>query len=181
METMLVVSSILLWIVMLINILLTIGLARRMRTGTYPNRESLKIGQKVPSFSVQTLQGKTMTQADYAGRLTAFVFVSPHCEPCRDGLPHLRELSSNARELGVELVLVSDEGEETTRPFVQGEVDGLTVMVAPREHNPFFMDFKVQGTPSFYLLDAYGKVQGAGLGVDGLAGKLEALSKTERR
>jgi peroxiredoxin len=181
METILVVSSVLLWVAVLLNILLTLGLARRIRSA-FPAMESLKIGQKAPNFSAQTLQDQTLTLADYAGRSTAVVFVSPHCKPCREELPHLRELSPKARDFGAEIVLVSDEGEETTRPFVEGAVDGLTVLVAPRDRNPLFTDYKVPGTPSFYLLDAQGKVRGTGVGIDELAEKLEALaSRSERR
>lgn len=180
METILVVSSVLLWAAVLLNLLLTLGLARRIRTAI-PVMESLKVGQKAPNFSAQTLQGQTLTLANYAGRRTAFVFVSPHCKPCQEELPHLRELSSKARDFGTELVLVSDEGEETTGPFAEGVVDGLTVLVAPRGRNPLFTDYKVPGTPSFYLLDAHGKVHGTGIGIDELAEKLEALSNGKRR
>jgi peroxiredoxin len=176
METVLVVNSISLWVVVLLNLLLTLGLARRIRNAAFPVMESLKVGQKAPSFSAQTLQGQTMTLADYADRATAFLFVSPHCTPCRDELPHLRELLPKAKNWGAELVLVSDEGEETTRPFVEETVDGLTVLVAPRDRNPLITDYKVPGTPSFYLLDAHGKVEAAGFGVSDLVEKLEALS-----
>jgi len=180
METILVISSIFLWFAVLLNILLTLGLARRVRVAS-PLMESLKVGQKAPDFSAQNIQGKTVTLAEYAGKSTAFVFVSPHCNPCREELSHLRELSPKAREFGTELVLVSDEGEETTRPFVDGTVDGLTVLVAPRDRNTLFRDYKVPGTPSFYLLDVQGKVQATGIGVDELAQHLEALSNRERR
>lgn len=180
MESILLLSSISLWVVVLLNLILTLGLARRVHTA-FPMMDSLKIGQKAPNFSAPTLQGKTVTLADYAGRTAAFVFVSPHCKPCREELPHLRDLAPKAKDFGVELVLVSDEGEETTRPFVEGTVDGLTVLVAPRDRNPLFRDYKVPGTPSFYLLDAQGKVQATGVGGDELAGKLEALSNDQRR
>ncbi len=176
MEMILVVSSILLWVMVLLNMLWTLGLARRVRS-VHPVMDSLKIGQRAPAFSAPSLQSSLMTLTDYAERVAAFVFVSPHCEPCRNELPHLRELSSKAREYGVELVLVSDEGEETTRPFVDGTMDGLTVLVAPRNHNRFFSDYKVPGTPSFYLLDAQGKVQGTGIGVSELSEKIEALPR----
>jgi peroxiredoxin len=180
METLLVVSSILLWVVVLLNILLTLGLARRVRVAI-PVMDSLKVGQKAPNFNVQTLQGKTITLANYADQLTAFVFISPHCKPCREELPHLRELSFKARDYGAEIVLVSDEDEESTRAFVDGTVDSLTVLVAPRDRNPLFRDYKVPGTPSFYLLDSQGKVQATGAGIDELAGKLEAFSNSKRR
>ncbi|GJQ52982.1 MAG: hypothetical protein HKUEN02_18290 [Anaerolineaceae bacterium] len=98
MEMILVVSSILLWVMVLLNMLWTLGLARRVRSA-HPVMDSLKIGQSAPAFSALTLQGKTMTLTDYAERAAAFVFVSPHCEPCREEFPHLRELSSKARDM----------------------------------------------------------------------------------
>lgn len=180
METILIISLISLWVVVLLNLLLTLGLARRIRNTAFPLMESLKIGQKAPNFSALTLQGSTITLADYAGHAAAFVFVSPHCAPCREELPHLRDLAPKAGGYGAELVLVSDEGEETTRPFVEGTVDGLTVLVAPRDRNPLFRDYKVPGTPSFYLLDEHGKVQATGIGVSDLAGKLEAFSQSAK-
>lgn len=84
MESILIISSILLWVVVLLNLLLTLGLARRIRNAAFPVMESLKIGQKAPDFSALTLQGKTVTLADYAGHAAAFVFVSPDCKPCRE-------------------------------------------------------------------------------------------------
>ncbi|NUQ84742.1 MAG: TlpA family protein disulfide reductase [Anaerolineales bacterium] len=142
----------------------------------------MKIGQKAPDFSALTLQGKTVTLADYAGHAAAFVFVSPDCKPCREELPRLRELLPNARGFGTELVLVSDGDEEKTRPLMDGLGDGLSVLLAPREHNPFFSDYKAIGTPSYCLIDTNGKVQAAGIGMIELAERIEALvSNKERR
>jgi peroxiredoxin len=177
MESILIISSTSLWVVVLLNLLLTLGSARRIRNAAFPVMESLKVGQKAPDFRAPTLQGQTMTLADYAGHPTAFVFISPHCTPCREELPRLRDLAPKVRGFGAELVLVSDEGEETTRPFVEGTVDGLTVLVAPRDRNPLFTDYKVPGPPSFYLIDASGKVQRTGVRVSDLTEKLEAFSQ----
>lgn len=154
MESILIISSILLWVVVLLNLLLTLGLARRIRNANFPVMESLKVGQKAPNFSAQTLQGKTVTLNDYEGRAAAFVFVSPDCKPCREELPRIRDLFPIARGFGTELVLVSDGGDEKTRSLVDGLADDLPVLVAPREHNPFFSDYKAMGTPSFCLIDA---------------------------
>lgn len=181
METILIISSILLWVVVLLNVLLTLGLARRIRSA-FPRMESLKVGQKAPDFSAQTLQGKPITLNEYKGRAAAFIFVSPDCKPCREELPKLRNLMPSFKQSGIELVLVSDGDEEKTRSLVDGSADGLSVLVAPREHNPLFSDYKAMGTPSFCLIDANGKVQAAGIGVSELTENIEALaSSSERR
>jgi len=75
---------------------------------------------------------------------------------------------------------VSDADEEKTRPLIDGLADGLPVLVAPREHNPFFTDYKAMGTPSYCLIDAQGRVQAAGMGVSELVEKFEALSQVAK-
>ncbi|PIV27193.1 MAG: hypothetical protein COS37_03225, partial [Anaerolineae bacterium CG03_land_8_20_14_0_80_58_20] len=86
----------------------------------------------------------------------------------------------DARQFGTELVLVSDADEEKTRPLIDGLADGLPVLVAPRDHNPFFTDYKAMGTPSYCLIDAQGRVQAAGMGVSELVEKFEALSQVAK-
>lgn len=106
-----------------------------------------------------------------------FVFVSPDCKPCREELPKLRSLSLTTRELKTELTLVSDGDGEKTRSLVDGLADGMLILVAPREHNRFFSDYKAMGTPSFCMIDASGRVQAAGIGIAELTESIEALSQ----
>jgi peroxiredoxin len=163
-ENILVVSTILLWILMLFNILLTVGLARRIKA-RLPNLETLKVGQKAPNFTAWTLAGDPVTLADYAGRTVAFIFMSPDCQPCREQLPELVNIQSKAKQNGVEIVMVSDAGEAETLSFI-AELDvQLPVLVAPRERSSFLVDFKVHGTPSYCVVDAQGIVRVTDLGV----------------
>lgn len=179
METILVLSSILLWVLVLLNLLLTLGLARRLRNA-FPKVEMLKAGQPAPDFISLTLKGETVTLATYARRPVAFVFVSPDCKPCREELPRLAGLRPQAEQFGVELVLVSDADEDKTLSFVEGIAEGLPVPVAPRARTSFLMDYKAMGTPSYCLLDAQGRVRAAGPGLAELGGKLRALSRQSR-
>lgn len=110
METFLVISSILLWVLLLFNILLTLGLSRRI-SRQFPKMESLKPGQPAPDFTAWTLDGEPVTRASYNAQSTALIFVSPHCGPCRDEMPKLETLRPQADSQGISLVLVSDSGE----------------------------------------------------------------------
>lgn len=91
MEFILVVSSVLLWIAVLFNLMLTIAIIRRGRARQsgfdMANVPTLEIGSQAPDFTAQTLDGKTVTLADYAGKPVVFVFISPTCRPCIDKLP----------------------------------------------------------------------------------------------
>jgi peroxiredoxin len=180
METILVVSSILLWILTLFNILLTIGLGRRI-SARLPKIEFLKVGQTAPHFTAWKLDGKEMTLANYAGQAVTFVFISPHCRPCRDEIPNLEALYPKAQKHGVELALVSDAGWEETRAFANELGVQLPLLVAPRERTSFLRDYKALSTPSYCVVNAKGKVQAAKMDLSELGREIEKLSDTGER
>jgi len=156
-----VVSLVLLWGVVILNVLLTLALIRRVNSGTEAGG-GLSAGQQAPDFSAMTLHGETVTLATYAHQAVAFVFISPHCGPCRQALPTYESLWPLARQAGVELVLVSVVDEVQTRAFVDETKLQIPILVAPRENNSFTNDYKVTGTPFYTLIDAEGKIQAAG-------------------
>lgn len=164
MQNLLFVSSILLWILMFLNILLTIGLARRV-SRQLPKMETLKVGQPAPDFEAWTLGGEPVTQASYSGQSIAFVFISPHCGPCRDEIPKLERLRPQAESHGHSLILVSNSEESETRAFLKELGSTLPVLVAPHERTSFLRDYKSSATPSFCLIGRDGKVKAAGVGV----------------
>lgn len=163
METALIVSSILLWLVVLLNLLLTLGLVRRLDTGGRSvSAMGLEAGEPAPDFTAQTLSGETVTRSTYAGRNMAFVFISTHCSPCNEILSHMGPLEPKAARAGVELVLVSTDEMEETCTFVEKQNISLPVLIAPRSNNPFLEDYKFISTPSYCLVNEQGKVQSAG-------------------
>ena len=163
-ETVLLVSMGLLWVVVLFNLLLTLALVRR--TSTQPRsqqKEWFKAGEKAPDFTAETLDGKPVTLASYAGRPAAFLFMSPSCDPCREHLPGYDALGKIARRAGTQLVYVSTSGLDETRIHVEEFGITLPVIVAPQEDNSFARDYKITGTPQYCLLDAHGNVHSCGL------------------
>lgn len=167
METALVVSSILLWLVLLLNLLLTFGLIRRLnnerRQKAAPPLEMLEAGQPAPDFSAQALNGDIVTLSSYAGQRVAFHFISTGCEPCREYLPQLEQLHPQATQAGIDLVLVSADPLEETRTFVERMNIHLPILAAPRKSNPFFETYKANLTPSYTLINEKGIIESAGL------------------
>lgn len=171
MNNALVLSSILLWIVVLFNLLLTIALVRRISTiqpeFNMENVETLEIGSQAPDFTAVTLDGESVSIASYTQKAVAFIFISPTCTPCLEKIPLMNTLESQAKLAGVELVLVNTTDREKTKAFVEEFNIELPVLVAPRDSNSFVKDYKVGGTPFFCLIDRKGKVQATGfLGSD---------------
>jgi peroxiredoxin len=158
MERLLIVSSVLLWLLVLFNLLLTLALVRRIGG----QAAALKLGQRAPAFEATDLRGQKVSLATYAGRSLALLFVAPHCGPCREELPRLQAVGPQARRAGVELVLVSVASHDETQTFARDNGIDLPILVAPQESNPFMKDYKARGTPYYCVVGPQGRVQAVG-------------------
>lgn len=164
MDQILVVSSVLLWVVVLFNLLMTLAVVRRLNAGSQKEvrKVGLEEGQLAPAFTAETLSGETVTLSTYARRTVAFIFISPHCQPCIAQLPRIDVAALNAAEIGVEVVLVSDAGVVETRALAAEHNIKAPILVAPRKSNPFLNDYKATSVPSYCVVDVRGEVQSAG-------------------
>ncbi|GJM39940.1 MAG: hypothetical protein DHS20C20_02220 [Ardenticatenaceae bacterium] len=167
MEQLLIVNSILVWLALLGQFLLTFALIRKVNginqmsgNGGQP-REFLKVGQAAPDFEVQTLEGELVTKASYMGRKVAFIFLSPGCSPCYEAVPTLEELHSGATESGVYLCIVMTSTQEQAKKFVDEQIVSLPVLVTTPD-GKFKRDYKVGGTPFYCLLNEQGLVEATG-------------------
>jgi hypothetical protein len=170
--TFLSASLIALWSVVLVLLLLTMRVLRRLRAeddlrskaAELENAPPLPIGAPAPDFRARKLSGEPARLADYAGRAVAFIFVSPRCGQCRSEVRTLNRLAPLAkRQAGVELILVSDRGAAETSEWIIAirEEDGvevpLQILVATsdllRIYNPHGL------LPYYCLIDEQGIVQ----------------------
>lgn len=165
MENALITSSILLWLIVLCNLLLTLALIRRVNDSSQralvPDI-GLKTGQTAPDFTAQTLTDEIVNLNTYLGRKVAFLFISTRCDPCRKILPEIMNLAPKAARAGVEFVLVSGSPVEDTHSFVKEFDIHLPVLIAPRARNPFLEEYKAIGTPYYCIINQQGKVQATG-------------------
>ncbi len=161
MEQKLAASSILLWVGLLFNLLLTLALIKRITSKSAPN--FLKAGTKAPDFTAQTLDGNTKTLADYAGQKIVLLFASTWCGHCKKKFPDWQELFPQAHRVGYEFLLVVTSG---SLADVQAMIDeyklSIPILHAPNDSNSFMKDYKVEGTPSCYIVGEDGKVVFAG-------------------
>jgi peroxiredoxin len=166
MNNALVLSSILLWAVVLFNLLLTIALIRKSSTAQpgfdMAHIPTLEVGSQAPEFTAETLDGKTVTLADYTGKTVAVIFISASCKPCLEKLPSLNKLSQRAKSFGMELVLVNIGNKEETKELIQQQNILLPTFIAHPTINPFMRDYKVAGTPYYCVVDEDGKVVSTG-------------------
>jgi len=153
---------------------MTIALARRVNGLLRSNAVStpnaleggLEAGQIAPDFSAQTLEGERVSLSTFAQRSVAFIFISPSCKPCLERIPAIEALRPRAEQAGIHLVLVSVAGEAETQALANKTSIRLPILIAPRDSNTFMESYKVEGTPSYCLINADGKVRAAGYFLD---------------
>lgn len=166
MERFLLVSSLLLWAVVLFNLMLTLSLVRRFSKMMGPpdiiDVPTLEVGTRAPDFQASTMDNQIVDLTMYSRKSVGFIFISPSCTPCIEKMPIFHQIEPQARDYGVNLVLVSLADREETKAFVQMYSIKMPILFAPRNNNPFAENYKVAGTPFYCLLDKDGKVQSAG-------------------
>lgn len=178
MSSILLISLIALWCLVLVNMLLVLRVVHLLRKLTSKQElaaeqerlPELSVGERAPDFSAKELSGKLVSLASYTGHPVAFFFVSPHCGRCRREIPTLMKLSITAKaRAGVEFFLVSDASTAETHDWITTlrEEDGvevnLPVLIAPRTNSDFLKTYDPRGlTPYYCFLDEQGIVQARG-------------------
>lgn len=166
MEQIVLFSSILLWIMVLFNLLLTLALVRWVKMGVDPSESPLvksMIGQKAPDFTAETLLGENVTFDLYRGRKVVFVFISTSCPPCIESLPYYKGVESKAVSAGFDLILVSISSGVETRTFVEQYDISQPTLIAPKPKNTFSQDYTATGTPYFSFIDEDGFIKADGV------------------
>lgn len=162
----LVISSVMLWIVVLFNLLLTLAVIRRTNTHStntnQPGIRGLVAGELAPDFTAETSDGHTVGLTAYSGRPLVLVAIAPHCGPCREILPSIEALRLSAHKAGVQLILVSTEDRDNTYRMVEELSLRLPVLIAPQQSNPFMTLYRLESTPAYCQIDAHGIIQSCG-------------------
>ncbi|MFC4589315.1 thioredoxin domain-containing protein [Sphaerisporangium corydalis] len=158
----LVAAVVLLGVLCLLNLLLTIGILRRMRSrNDHPGPLfTLGPGSPIGSFSVETTAGEPVSD----GTLTGVVgFFSAGCEACHELLPRFAE---HARGLGRDQVLaVVGGGDETA---IRALSPVARVVAADLGGGPVALAFQNSWTPALYLVGDDHKVVAVGSRMDEL-------------
>lgn len=134
-------------------------------------------------FSLQNLDGETVSLADYKGKVLVVDIWGTWCPPCRKEIPHLVELHKTYRDEGFEIVGINDErnlgisAEEAPpviREFAKEHGITYTCVIATDEVIEQVPDF--QGFPTTLFIDRAGKVRAKAVGYRPYA-NLEAIVK----
>jgi thiol-disulfide isomerase/thioredoxin len=142
----------------------------------YIARPELARARMAPPFAVTTLDGNRITMDDLQGKVVLLDFWATWCEPCREALPHIRNIAKKFQ--GQPLVILSvslDSDEEKWKDFLaknemtwlQYRDGGFTGSIAKL--------FGVTAIPHTFTIDAGGVLQDEHIGDASIEGKLKKL------
>jgi thiol-disulfide isomerase/thioredoxin len=128
------------------------------------SRDLLPAGERVvaPEFELVDLQGRSWTREALAGRPAVLYFFAPWCGVCAASSPQLRWFD---RWMGdeVQVVLVAldwSNVEELAEYAARHELQLPILPAGPQAA----ADYRIRGYPTYYVLDADGRIAGRDFG-----------------
>ena len=121
-------------------------------------------GDRAPGFSLQTLDGKTVSLADFRGKVVMVHFWATWCPPCVEEMPTLEQLarSIRAKDFQILAVSVDEGGAAAVAAFMQKHGLSVPVLLDPtRSIATLYGTFKF---PETYVIDRQGVVRDKAIG-----------------
>ncbi len=165
--SLLAISNLLLWLVVLLLAGVVLALARQIGVlherirpaGALMLQQDLKPGDDAPRVSVVTLDGRSMEIGLPGPRSTLLFFLSTSCPVCKSLLPMLKGAAREEAKW-LDVVLASDGDEAEHRELVRAaDLGGLPYVLSA----DLGMAYRVSKLPFAALIDPQGKLVTFGL------------------
>lgn len=128
----------------------------QLKPPTFPEHEKLSVYGTVDNdWSVQTLNGETMTFSDFKGKVVFVNFWATWCKPCIVEMPSIQNLYENFDSEEVVFLVISDEDKKTVRNFVQEKEYSFPVYLQKSKRPDVF---KTRGIPATFIVSPEGRV-----------------------
>ncbi len=160
----------------LINLALTLALARRLRrfSEAFNARRvasttdlAYKAGDQAPQFTATTTTGDVRTLDGAAGSRLLVAFFTAVCPPCRIQAERLKEYAASVTGDSTQILVVISGPASTAGEFGRELENTVRVAVEP-PRGPTASAFAVESYPTFYLIDPDGRVEAGARTVAGL-------------
>ncbi len=138
-----------------------------------------QVGQKIPQFSFDAMDGKQYSISDLEGKVVWLNFFATWCGPCIREMPHLSEL--HQAHQGKDFVILSlgrDHQINDLKDFVSKHE--MEWMVGADPGKNIFLQFADKSIPRNYIIGKDGKIKAQEIGYSedifqGLKDKVEEL------
>jgi len=110
---------------------------------------NIGIGSRVPTFSLKSTDGQTVTSSSLEGSIVVLNFWATWCGPCLKEIPDLKQVAAKS---GVKVVGIAldEDGLKAVKPFVDRQGVNYTVLLGDQD---LFQRFHGYGIPYTLVLD----------------------------
>lgn len=122
---------------------------------------------EAPSFSLQTIEGETVTLESYKDKVLLLNIWDTWCPPCIMEIPHFIEIYDEYEQEGFEIlgVAVARDGKNAVEKFVEDHKINYPIAYASQE---LFQKYgPIKGIPTSFLIDKKGKIVETYIGMPG--------------
>lgn len=124
---------------------------------------NLAVGKPMPELQSKDLDDKAVKLSDYKGKVVVLDVWATWCPPCRDMIPHERELVERLKDKPFTLISVScDDKKETLKKFLEKE-EMPWVHWFDGRNGPVNQALNIRFFPTIYVLDAKGVIRYKGV------------------
>ena len=145
----------------LLKIFVAMVLALTASSCIFDNRESkndLKVGDKLPDFSVTLNDGSVVTGAALRKGVSVILFFTTTCPDCHQMLPEMQRIYDHFHSQGVDFALISrEESEDKISAYWQKE--GLNMPYSPQTDRKVYNLFATSIVPRVYVSDKSGIIR----------------------
>lgn len=117
-----------------------------------------QIQPRMPSFELETLNGKRFSSGALAGKVAVVDFWATWCKPCLEEIPHFNELHARYRDKGLVVLGIATQSgwASDIKPDVQKLKIAYPVVVGDDKVEKGFGG--IWGFPTTFLVDRQGRI-----------------------
>jgi len=114
-------------------------------------------GSQAPDFTLETLDGETVTLSDYRGKVVFLNFWASWCPPCRAEMPSMERLNEvfDGRDFVMRAINV-EQDPASVHHFLEQDPPAFTVLLDPDQKAQRL--YQVYRFPESFLIDKQGVV-----------------------
>jgi peroxiredoxin len=146
------------------------------RAQRYLDHIDLARARMAPPFSITTIDGKQISLDSLVGKVVLIDFWATWCGPCREALPHIRDIVHRFQEQPLVVISISlDKDDDKWKAFVQKNQMTWLQYRDGSFNGEIAKSFGVNAIPATFTIDADGVLEDQHVGDANIEGKLKKL------